>query len=183
MKKFLRIMAVGLVALFPFSVFADSASIKVGSCTEGENDNVTCKITYNISGTTGFDSLTVTLTEAGGASVDTGSIQGNGDWTATGTAKVDTVTTVTLTSIGVTGEGDLMTFTYKKSGTTDCKVSVALKNGNSVDVTPNKPSNPDTPTDNKQTGSTLPYIALGGLALVAAGIYVATQKKAKMYKI
>ena len=77
----------------------------------------------------------------------------------------------------MTGEGSLFSFSYKPSGTTDCKVQIALGD-TKIEVTPE-----DTPTENKDTGSTLPYIALGAIALVAVGSYVATKNKSKVYKI
>ena len=53
---------------------------------------------------------------------------------------------------------------------------------NGGEVEPDEPIEPDNP-DTPETGSTLPYIALAVIALGAAGAYVATKNKAKMYRI
>ena len=70
-----------------------------------------------------------------------------------------------------------MTFKYQNSGLEDCKVTIGIGNDNK-DV-----ETEDTPTENVQTGSSLPYIALGTIALIAVGAYLKTKNKAKMYKI
>lgn len=174
MKKYLGIMLAMVMAILPLTVEASSQlKIDAANCAD-EGDYRTCTVVLNT--TEVLPEVKVTLTPAGGAEIvevnaangiTKGSVNGN-EYTFTGT---DTVGA---------GEFDLFTVRYKKSGTADCTVRVSY-NGSNV-PTPT-PTTPDTPTDNKQTGSTLPYVALGGIVLVAVGAYVATRNKAKMYRI
>ncbi len=184
MKKLFGFMVMSLVAvIMPFTVKA-ATNISVGSqdCKRDDNDNITCTVHYNI--TDSEENLTVTLTEEGGATVTAINPATGSDWNLVGSPnEVNNVWTVVLASPGTSGEGDLFTFTYTASGTEDCRVVVALGE-TQVPVTPTPtPSTPDEPTDNKQTGATLPYIALGAVVLIATGAYLATRNKAKMYKI
>ena len=185
MKKLFGFMVMSLVAVMPFTVKA-ATGIAVNSsqdCKKDDAGNITCTVHYNI--TDSEENLTVTLTEQGGATVTAINQATGSDWSLVGTPnEVNDVWTVVLASPGTSGEGDLFTFTYKASGTDDCRVVVALGE-TQVPVTPETPtpSKPDEPTDNKQTGATLPYIALGAVVVIATGAYLATRNKAKMYKI
>jgi len=177
MKRFLGLIGMALVALLPFAV---SAKIQISTgenCkTTNEDGSVTCTMLYEITDKQ-ETSLVVTLTEKGGAAITEIKNANDTDWTVADTEEKNNVWTVTLTSPGVKGEGELFTFTYTPSGEDDCKVVPSLANG--TVVTPEE----DKPTDNKDTGATLPYVALGAIALVAVGAYVATKNKSKMYKI
>ncbi|MBQ7030774.1 MAG: hypothetical protein IJN13_00185 [Bacilli bacterium] len=176
MKKFLSFMVMSLVAILPFTVDA-ATSISPVCGNADENGVRTCTIVGNITNAEGESSLTVTLTEAGGAEITEIANATDTDWAlASDPVEVDGIWTVLLASPGVMGEYNLFTFKYKASGETDCKVSVSLGE-ETTEITPDP--NPDTP----ETGSTLPYIALAVIALGAAGAYVATKNKAKMYRI
>lgn len=176
MKKFFSFMVMSLVALLPFSV--DAATEISPSCGSKDADgNITCTISYNITDPAGADSLTVTLTEQGGADIISVENAIDTDWAVSSQNESNGVWTILLASPGVAGEGNLFTFTYKTSGTTDCKIKVAL-DGQTTEIIPEEP----TP-DNPKTGASFPYIALGAVALIAVGAYVATKNKAKMYRI
>lgn len=170
MKKVLGFMFMALAVVLPFNVkAATSISFKCGEIDA--NGNKTCTITAN----TTDNSAVVTLTEVGGAAITS---VVDGDWTVSNTSHVDSVWTVEVSGPD-TGEINLFSFTYKVSGTEDCKI-IIRQGSQSVEVT--EPT-PDKPTENKQTGSTLPYIALGAIAILAGGAYVSTKNKAKMYRI
>lgn len=182
MKKIFGFVALMVVALLPLCVAKASTEINY-ACDQGE-EIVTCTVTYDIK-TNPERNLTVQITEEGGAKVEQSSITNAADsnWNVDGASPLNNVWTVNLASMepdGITGNGSLFTFKYKKSGTTDCRIRLKLGE-KEVTITP--PKTPDEATDNKQTGATLPYIALGTIAVVAVGAYIATRNKAKMYKI
>ena len=186
MKKNLGLMVMVLVALFimPLSV---NASIKLGDnadCTV--NDKLhTCsfKITIDNDNVT---EKTITLTPAGGAVINSATIRDDAslDWeiknidkaTVNG-VEVWNVTVKTADNKAKTKwDGKIFDYTYTESGTKDCAVTYSI---GSAPATPT----PQTPEKNPQTGSTLPYIALGAIVLVATAAYVTTRNKSKMYKI
>ena len=183
MKKILGLMVLALVVLLPMNTRA-ATSINYNCGQADANGVITCTITYNITGDE-VDSLTVTLTEKGGADVTDVAEAAGSEWSISTKNEVDGVTTIVLGSVGLTGEGDLFTFSYRPSGEEDCEVQITL-DGQNVPVTPPDPTPEtpsDTPTDNKQTGATLPYVALGVIAVAATGAYLATRNKSKMYRI
>lgn len=174
MKKYFGIMLAMVITVLPLTVNAAAKlNIDNANCID-EGDYRTCKGVLITD--TPMPQATVTFTTEGGAEI---AVVSEGDG-ATISAQNDNTYTFALKDPTATGEIDLFVVRYKKSGEADCRVKVSF-NGSSVTV-PDDPT-PDTPTDNKQTGSTLPYIALGVIALGAAGAYVATRNKAKMYKI
>jgi len=179
MKKFLGFMIMSLVALLPL---ATDAATSIGySCGNVDENNLrTCTISYNITDPEGADSLTVKLTEQGGASITEIDNASDTDWTVS-TSDYDSankVWNVLLASPGVAGEGNLFKFTYQVSGEDDCKVLISLNN----ETTTIEPET-DKPADQEDTGATLPYIALGTIAVIAVGAYVATKNKSKINKI
>ncbi len=178
MKKYLSLFLVGLVALMPIITKADSINVEQGS---REGDIISATVTYNIDSSR--ESLTVTLTEKGGAEIQSVKSADDSDWTVESQNREGNVITVVVTSPGVSGEGDLFTFTYKASGTADCKVSVSLGDQTVETETPTPDDKEDEPTENKKTGATLPYIALGAIAVLATGTYLVTRNKSKMYKL
>ncbi len=179
MKKFLSLMVMTLACLLPLVVSANSISPGADCGQADAEGNSRCTVHYNIDEQDGLTSMVVTLTEQGGATVTNVDNIAGSEWTITDQKHEGNVYTITLTAPGVRGEGDLFYFTYKKSGEEDCKVILGY-NGQVVNTptpTPNKPE------DNKDTGSALPYVALGTIALVAVGAYLATRNKTKLYKI
>lgn len=180
MRKILSFLVVAFAFMLPAFVSADEIR---PVCGEKDANGVrTCTVTYSI--TDVKESLTVTLTEQGGAEIISIEDDIDSDWTISSKAENNSVWTVLVVSPGVSGEGNLFTFKYQESGTADCKVVIGL--GDKTVETPNDetPSTtPDQPEENKDTGATLPYIALGAVLLVAAGAYVGTKNKSKMYKI
>lgn len=181
MKKFLGFMVMGFAAIMPFSV--DAASEITYNCGDIDaTGSRTCSVGYKIDAATPKDSVSVTLTEEGGADIT--SIEGVADSEFSISTKNESngVWSVVLVSPDtVGGEFSLFTFTYKVSGTENCKVKIAIGDENK-EIT-ETPAEPDVPTENKQTGTTLPYIALGAVALIAVGGYLTTKNKSKMYKI
>ena len=184
MKKLLGLMVLAFVVFLPMN--AKAASIN-RTCKDADaNGIITCTVTYNIPAGEEQDSMTVTLTEKGGAEITNVADANDSVWTVSSKNEVDGVTTVILASSDlVSGEDDLFTFSYKPSGEEGCLIEIAY---DGQPITPSTPDpepqpDPDTPTDNKQTGATLPYVALGVIAVVATGAYLATRNKSKMYKI
>lgn len=176
MKKVLSLMIISLVAILPFVVKADT---EIGySCGEADaNGIISCTMNYKITGDL-VEQMTVTLTEQGGAEIQEVTAAIDSQWMLTPASESNGVWTVILASPGVADEGDLFAFSYKVSGEKDCKILVSLNGVEKATIAP-----ADEPTENKDTGSTLPYIALGSIALIAAGAYVATRNKSKVYKI
>ena len=180
MKRFLCFMVMSLVAIIPFSVSA--ASEITYNCGEvNSSGSRTCTVGYIIDATTPQNSVSVTLTEKGGANITSIDGVASSEFSVSTKNETNGVHSVVLASPdAVAGQFDLFTFTYTTSGTEDCKVTVGIGNENK-DVTP--APTPDTPSDDVQTGSTLPYIALGFIGIVAVSAYLATKNKSKMYKI
>lgn len=192
MKKYLRIMLMAFL-LLPLCVSA-AAKINDPVCTDTDpDDNKTCTVTATVN--SDDPKLTVTLTEQGGASVESSSIIGV-DWDVKNVNKTGDVYTVQLELTSepeAAGTYTLFKYTYKVSGTPECKVTVSLgksaptgkcqmtKDGyfiNGEEVT-EEVYKAECPT----TGATLPYVAVATIAILAAGAFVATKNKAKMYKI
>lgn len=176
MKRFLGLM-VAIVLFLPFVVSAKDELVY--SCTKDGETHV-CNVSVKLE--SGASTLTLTLTEEGGAEI-TSIVSASNEWTLS-TKEDNGVHTVNLATNDLEprgGEQDLIKVTYVESGTEDCKIKLALKDA-SVTIEPNEPT--DTPnTENPKTGLTMPYIALGIIALGAVGLYIGTKNKSKMYRI
>lgn len=187
MKKILSYLVAIVFLIIPVFVNAD-ISIQPKCGAADANGIIKCTVLINDTSAEGNDNLTVTLTEFGGADITNITNAAESNWTVTSKSETNGVWNVILTSPGITGEDNLFAFEYKSSGTADCKVSVGLGD-KIVDVKPEEtPSNtptttPDEKEENKDTGATLPFVALGTLITVAGGAYLATKNKSKMYKI
>lgn len=178
MKRFFSFLVVGLVGVLPFAVKA--ATTIAPDCTSVDsNGNRTCTISANLD--TALETITVTLTENGGADITSITNVDNSEWNIGTPTESNGVHTVNLTYVSLepshSGETTLFKFVYKVSGEKDCSVAIGL--GNATASTPAT----DTTTPNKQTGLSVPYIALGGIALLAVGAYLTTKSKAKMFNI
>ena len=182
MKRFLSFVIMAIVTVIPFTVNAASEIIFSCGDTDAEG-NRTCVVGYNIDDSTPQSSVNVNLTEHGGAEVL--SIEGiaSSNFTLNSQNESNGVHSVILSSPdSVSGEQELFTFTYKNSGTEDCKVTISIGTDNKEVVT----ETVDTPIaegEEPQTGATLPFIALGTIALIAGATYFTTKNKTKMYKI
>ena len=173
MKKKLSLLVMGLLVVLPFSVKAKTVLQVPISCTSVDSNGYkTCTVVAE----TNDGEVTVTLTEEGGAEVT--DIQ-NGDWLISSKNKSGSVWTVVLSG-PEDGEITLFKFTYKGSGETDCRVVLSTES-QTIPTPPDTET--DKPTPQKQTGSSLPYVALGAIALLAGGAYVTTKNKAKMYRL
>ena len=169
-----------LVVFLPLNVKA-AESISIGyNCKEADgNGIINCTATYQILDDA-MSEATITLTEQGGAQVVSVETAPGSEWSVVDTNEAGNVWTIKLESIGITGDGDLFTFSYRPSGTDDCKIQISHGITQTTIVPPQQN---DEPTDNKQTGATLPYIALGIMVVGAAGAYIAVRNKAKMYRL
>ncbi len=177
MKKYLSLLLMAMMVFLPLRTKAAVALDKQCSSADS-NGIINCTVTYNIVGDAASE-LTVNLTEGGGAQVTDILTASGSEWSVASRNEVGNVWTVNLESIGVDGEGTLFRFSYRPSGSDDCKITIELGETQITVAPPTK----DEPTDNKQTGATLPYIALGTMAVVAVGAYIAVRNKAKMYRI
>ena len=175
MKKFLGFIIIAIIAALPFTVKAATKLSHI--CGDADSDGV---IVCQISAETTASTITVKLTEHGGAKIDENSIEYLDDWVISEKSSDDGVYTIELTG-ATTGKVDLFTFSYKVSGEEDCKITLELVGGSSSTITPSNPT--DSPADEVSTGSSLPYIALAGIAVAAIYVYNATKNKSKMYKI
>lgn len=184
MKKFLSYLVVSMMFVLPLSVNAASSIVQGSDCGKFDSNNQSnCTVRYNITDADGLETMIVTLTESGDAKILSIDNYPGSSWTVANVTEPDAnrTRTVTLTSPGEKGEGELFQFTYQSStGATDnCRVE--LRYQGQVASTPETPS--DNPTDNKDTGATLPFVALGSIAVLAVGVYLVTKNKTKMYKI
>lgn len=181
MKKILSFLVMSLVAILPFEVSA--ASKITYDCSDFDAEGIrNCTVGYVIDQSTPQDSVSVKLTEHGGAEITTINGVSDSEFSISTQNETDGVYSVVLIAVNgkQSGEHSLLTFRYKKSGTEDCKVTVGIGNDNK-DLP--EETTPDEPTENVKTGSTLPYIALGTITLIAIGAYLTTKNKSKMYKI
>ena len=175
MKKFLGLMVM-VVLLIPITVGAKVNSFNE-NCSDAANvQTVRCEPSAQIEGE---KSIKVTIIPTN-VSIDVNSIESvDIDWDVTNPVKnADGSVTVTVTSTtdaALTGTYNLFAMKYTKDdGATDCHVKFKVA---SEDVaTPVV----DTPTENKKTGSTLPYIALGSLVVLAGAAYIVTKNQTKI---
>lgn len=177
MKKFLGFVVMSLGFVLPLTVNAAiTCDTKCGDWDE--NGVRTCVLSCKIDEATPKNKVDVTFTEFGGAEIlSVDDIDGEEFQMPYQPIEIDDGFQATVETIdAVSGEYNLLKFQYKRSGTAECKVKVTV-DGSSVDVPDDEPGDP------KPLGSTLPYIALGAIALVATGAYITTKNKAKMYKI
>ena len=180
MKKYLSLALVSLLVVIPMGVKA--ATNVAASCGTVSDEGVkTC--TLNGSFDSGFESMEVTLTEEGGADITsisnaTGSEYLVGTVSESGSTHAFTLThdDTTFGPTAPSGEVALFTFSYKVSGEDNCKVSINIGEMAAETPTPG-------PTPQKQTGSSVPYIALGTMVVLAGGAYLLTRNKAKMFNI
>lgn len=203
MKKNLLMLAIALVLLMPFGVHAETKIDSI-SCTDPVDDVKTC--TVKVSATSEISSVTVSLTEKGGAEIVDDSITALSYWTPSISPQGSGVYNLKFDynyPENFTGSGDLFTFKYKISGQTDCEIVLQL-DGVSYSEKPAetpKPVGKCTKEDGKyfingeevtkeqynnecsKTGSSVPYIALVVMSLAAGGAYLATKNKTKMYRI
>lgn len=171
MKKYFGMLLAMVIAVLPFTVEAASVSVENQSCDE----NNVCSGTIVLKNDSPVPLVEVTLTEKGGAKIL--NVTALAPFTKTSeNGLVYTFAYADGNPIGAVEE-DLFTVSYQATGSEDCGITI---NGISF---PASSKDTDTPTENKQTGSTLPFIAIGAIALVAVGAYAATRNKAKMYKI
>ncbi len=180
MKKFLSLLIVSIMLIVPLSVHAEPLGIKLSCTAYDTNGYSTCVVTYDIDERESYDNVDITLTEVDGAEVASIDTIAESDWEVLSYSESNNVWTAVLQSPGVTGEGDLFKFTYKKSDLETTRIDVS--DGNSI-VSTNVVDTSDQPSDNKDTGSALPFVALGTIAIIAVGAYVVTKNKTKMYKI
>lgn len=178
MKKYLGLMVMVLF-LMPMVVNASVQLAPQANC-EANGNQMNC--TFNVSITN--DSVTektIYFTPMNGAVIDNVEIDPSAslEWeikeikkeTQNG-AVVWYVTVKHINGAASTWDGRILKYTYTKSADANCEVSYNLQTTTTT-----------TPAENPKTGSTLPYIALGAIVVIAAGAYVATRNKAKMYKI
>lgn len=177
MKKFLGLM-VTFFAVLPLTVGAATGISFGEDCSKEANDQgyKTCTVSYVLEEANAKTSLEAYLTEKGDAKIiNIESVNGAEFGLAASPTKDENgVYRVQLSSLDpVSGELDLFKITYqvvKETDTIEVKVDNYNATINSV-------------INNEQTGSTLPYIALGALALIATAVYVSTKNKSKMFKI
>ena len=175
-------MIVSIIAALPLVVKAAYDVELVPTCGEADSNGIkSCEVAYIIVESKPLEKLDVTVKEIGGAEVMADSFVSSGDWSLQPVAGTDGTWNLTFESPGISGEGSLFTFKFKES-LGECGVKVEPVGGKGATVTPGNDNKTEDP-ENPQTGSTLPYIALGSIALIAAGAYVTTRNKSKVYKI
>ena len=209
MKKKFRMLVVmmAMLVMIPLGVKAAAGEMSF-NCNEVSDGVRSCSISYDV-GTEAIDTAEITLTQKGGAEIqEVTAVSGSG-WDIDGVpSNTNGVWTVKLSNINkVSNEQTFVNVTYKESGQQDCGVEVSLLGSTkTIEETPSQEKTPtgkcvyDKNTEKyyingeevtkeeyqnacPKTGSTLPYIALASIALIATGAYVATKNKAKMFRI
>jgi len=176
-KRILSFVVLSFAILLPIAVSA--AEEPTYKCTEADENNlITCVANWDFNGAENASSANVKLTEHGGAELQAVTDADNTDWSVNELKEDDW--TFVIESPGLEGAHDLFKFSYVASGQTGCKIGVNIA-GTSSSVAPD--NNKDDKAPQKDTGATLPYIALGSIALIAVGAYLATKGKSKLYKI
>ena len=169
MKKIISFFVISFIIIIPLKINALTQIKEPIVCTNVDiNNTKTCSVYAN----TDENGLFVILTEMGGAEI-TEIASNTNDWIASW-EKVNGVYNVNLTGLDGTNV-ELLSFTYKVSGNKDSKVVVSLGN--------EQLSTADETTSNKQTGSSMPIMALALLTVFAGTAYITIKNKGKMYKI
>ncbi len=191
MRKNLRILVMLVLLMIVLPIAVNAESIELGSqavCQTSGNQKTGCHFNVYITNPSNTE-YTFVFTPAGGATINASDINLDSgaelDWEIANrqTLASGAIEVTVRSADGSPKEwnDNLFNYSYTDSGTIDCKVSYSLK---SADTTPTTPDEPEKePEKNPQTGSTLPYIALGAIVLVATGAYLATKNKSKMYKL
>ena len=179
MKRFLSLALVSLLFVLPMGVKADTKILPSCSTTDSEGVK-TCIISGKFDSPQ--ESIQVTLTEEGGADITSIANAENSEYLVGTTTESGSSHTFTVThdstTLGPAGNGEysLFSFSYKVSGEDNCKVVINVDDIKAETPTP-------TSTSNKQTGSSVPYIALGTMVVLAGGAYLLTKNKTKMFKM
>ena len=181
MKKVLVFLLVlGIGVILPLSVYA-SVRINIDNTPDTTSDNGDETVTrvYSIYETISgedeeINNTTVQFTY--GSAVTSFVCQSAGEFELTGQTVENGITKCTFTIPN--GE------TTSGSNVVVGKISVTVnKNASDEDCTINYGLDSVTGKINPDTGSHLPYVLVGGGAVLAVGIYFATRRKSKLYKI
>ena len=212
MRKFLSFLVVSFVAFLPFTVDATSLIVGAEHCTENTDGTIACVVGINIDESQPLETVTIKLTEAGGAEILKIENENNGFQINGNPSDENGVWNVELQSATlepISGNNiSLFKFTYKPSGLENCKVEVSFGEQKETVVPkpiPTPKCDPNDPTSqgynanwetdgwedactkkvdpNPDTGVSLPFIALGVIAVIAGGAYLTTKNKSKIYKI
>lgn len=177
MKKVIYLVGLFVLLVLPLNVLAAELKQSGIVCKDGTASGTkVCTVSLD-TGNEALSTMEFTITPKGGAELLDVTQKLGTEWTLNddhGTTSRKLVFTNDLDS--QSGEMTVFEFTYKVSGSEDCEVNISFA-GKTVTTTP------DTPTPQKQTGSTLPFVALGSILALAGLAYVSTKNKAKMFKI
>ena len=184
MKKIVSLLMVVMVMLMPMVTNALAVEVVRNAngelnCVAGENENVqNCTVSVNITGgeLAEGQALEFSLTEKN-ATVDTTSITGQLDWTMQEFESLDNL--VFVANGNLTGEVQVFAFTYEKNteAIDECKVTLDLKGFEKTK------DEDEQVVEEVKTGVTLPYVFLGGAALLAGYAFITTKNKSKMHRI
>ena len=190
MKKIINFLLIAMVVMMPMSTYAASISI-----VRDANNQIPCEETLEA----GVFKCTVEVDITGGnvtdgygmkfiltpTNVTISGIEANEGWNYNSLDEVD-LNNLNFTAAGEkTGKVKVFEFTYKKINTAEnCSVELSVNEGESVPIIVDEPDpSTDTTVKEPDTGVTLPYIFLGGAALIAGYALIATKNKSKMHRI
>lgn len=188
MKKIFNFLLVIMVVMMPMVTNAQT-SIKVVTgendaleCTDDGNGKHTCNVTINITGDGISEGKTLkfVLTPMN-ATIDVNSFESTLDWVIENEDALDYSNLLVTAQQPLNGQVKVFSFSYQDSSdaTESCKVTLTLQD---VDK-PIPEEDKDVPTEEVKTGVTLPYVFLGGAALLAGYALITTKNKSKMHRI
>lgn len=188
MRKLFSYLVALVAVIMPFTVSAATGGASIVNengyvpCDAAAADgSKVCHVKVNFTGE-GISEVIIKLTLEGGATIkdDQVEVPHNVSWSVNDENKQNIIVSSNLGSF--TGQSELFSFTLVPGTDPEkCAAKIELLNGTTE--TPTKDTDTDTPTENKQTGVTLPYIFLGGALLVAGYLLISTKNKSKMYKL
>lgn len=190
MKKLFSLMLTLVVAaMLPFGVNAATSGAEIVTDSSGNipcdtpasDGSKVCHVKVKFTGE-GMTEINMRLTLEGGSTIKNNqvTVPDNVSWSVNDDDKNNII--VTNLTGSFSGESELFTFTLVPgTDPENCAAKISLLNGSTP--TKDDDTTTDTPTENKQTGVTLPYIFLGGALLVAGYLLISTKNKSKMYKI
>ncbi len=179
MKKNLGMLLMFVICLVLLPLSVKAIGVNPTPVCSQSGTQKTCSFDVIVDSSTTEASFT--LTPEGGAVINSVARSDNAalDWDVTYTQSNGVWTVTIKASNGAISSWNqpVFTYTYTESGQADCNIDYHP-------VAPQTtPTQPEPTPENPQTGSTLPYIALGAIVLVATGAYLTTRNKSKMYKI
>ncbi len=174
MKKILGMIALLVVCVIPMTVKAAQSTKLVCGAKETSGDVTTMDCHIELTSDAAVTSLEGSLTLTNVALTSAG-VSAEEGWSSTGSG----------TTISLIATGTATSYTNAKIASFTVTVDTSKSNCKVV-FTPTAGTTCTDCTyedDNPKTGSAVPYIVIGSLAILAGAVYVTTRKNTKLFKI